>query len=374
MMKWKLMALVVSGLPRGRMAAMVRLLGDGSYSETRPEEVGHKKLAAQSIHGELCNVDEANLLDEEERCRLLNSMEEFFLEVDGIGGNGHKKPPRKGRKKSQTVQEIGVRGRFYIMDGTETTALESVVDDENGSTSFSREAKGNSSRIGGVSVKDVSVACPGNANHPLVGLSSSEKRTKIAAEHLLTPEGLEAVHGVTRNNGLNYVKASTSPPLPLATKMYHSQRNHRLRCALKHLYHEASMKEHTSDPMSPKLVQENVMLSSQVSLPKDLLHDSQSDEFLQKKDTCSLVTVREHDQILAQSSDLCLGNSRGYPSAVDFAGKFRDNSFPRPAPSVETATMGKMRSRYLSTTYSYPGNSGTPLGTMQQQNGSVHVV
>lgn len=38
-----------------------------------------------------------------ERCKTLNFKEDIGLELDG--GTGHKKPPRKGRKKSQTVRD-----------------------------------------------------------------------------------------------------------------------------------------------------------------------------------------------------------------------------------------------------------------------------
>ncbi|CAA6654216.1 unnamed protein product [Spirodela intermedia] len=47
------------------MAAMVRLLGNGNYPEITAEEAGHEKLAAQTIHWEFNEADEANLLEEE---------------------------------------------------------------------------------------------------------------------------------------------------------------------------------------------------------------------------------------------------------------------------------------------------------------------
>lgn len=36
-----------------------------------------------------------------ERCRTLNFSKDIILELDG--GTGHKKPPRKGKKKLQTA-------------------------------------------------------------------------------------------------------------------------------------------------------------------------------------------------------------------------------------------------------------------------------
>lgn len=48
------------------MAAMARLLAAESVSQTIAEDVGHQKLAAQYIHRELREADEANFLDEED--------------------------------------------------------------------------------------------------------------------------------------------------------------------------------------------------------------------------------------------------------------------------------------------------------------------
>lgn len=47
------------------MATMARLLEAGSLSQTVTEEAGRWTLAAQYIHRELIEADEANLLDEE---------------------------------------------------------------------------------------------------------------------------------------------------------------------------------------------------------------------------------------------------------------------------------------------------------------------
>ncbi|OVA15074.1 hypothetical protein BVC80_949g91 [Macleaya cordata] len=408
---------MVCTLGKGRMASMVRLLANGNFPEITAEEANHEKLAAQSIHRELLDADEANLLEEEdmhvfdrkpmtdplhlvccnacrkpvkasqyaahaERCRSLHSTDETFLELDG--GTGHKKPPRKGRKKLQAAHEnqattIGEQERSGSIDGDDTPASESNVDDLTGMTSFSREAKRNSASIDGASVMDGSRVSPGSTNYKAGVISSAEKRTKlIVAEHLLISEGLETACGVTTNVGIICQGALTYPPVPLATKMYNFQRSHRLRSALSRQYHESLTKEDCCDALDPKLVQGNAVPQSEVSLPKSLVLESQGDDMLQKvivqKDAYTLPAVRKPDQILAQSSELCLGTAGGYQSAMNFSNQFRDNNFSRSVLSVDTAPMGMMRNRYLPTTYSFPGNSGTSLGTLQQPNGSVPVI
>lgn len=47
-------------------------------------------------------------------------------------------------------------------------------------------------------------------------------------------------------------------PAPLATKMYYSQRNNRLRAALRHLYFQESSSELCTDVTSPKLSNETI--------------------------------------------------------------------------------------------------------------------
>ncbi|KAF5176595.1 Saga-associated factor [Thalictrum thalictroides] len=171
---------MVCTLGRGQMEAMVRLLANGSYVEITAEEVAHEKVAVQFMHRELHEADEANLLDEEDmhvfdckpmvdplhlvrcnnckkpvkasqyashadRCRSLKCLGEIFLELDS--GTGLKKPPRKGRKKSQTPHEnpamtLVDHERLRSMEGGDTVVSESV-NDKTGLTSFSREAKSN---------------------------------------------------------------------------------------------------------------------------------------------------------------------------------------------------------------------------------------
>ncbi|XP_077232572.1 uncharacterized protein LOC143869892 isoform X2 [Tasmannia lanceolata] len=387
---------MICTLVKGRMAAMVRLLAAGNFPELTTEEANLQKATSQSIRRELREADEANLLEEEdmhvfdckpltdplhlvccnackrpvkasqyaahaERCRSLNSTEDIGLELDG--GTGHKKPPRKGRKKLQTAPDnqgtaVGEQERSESIDVDDTAASESNMDDQAGmASSLSREAKRTSTSVDGAFVMNGSGVSPGCTDYSAGVMSPSKKRTRVATESLLVSDGQEMVCGVATEMGSSQ-EAQTYIPVPLATKIYHSQRNH-LRTALSHLYYEALEKEHGSDSLSPKLVQGNTMLSSQVSSPNNLLLEVQKDDLPQKKkDAYTMSVLRKPDQILAQSSELCLGSSGGCSSSVSFGNQFRDNGFSRSAVAVDTAPMGMTRTRYLPTPYSFPGNSG----------------
>ncbi|CAK9145516.1 unnamed protein product [Ilex paraguariensis] len=301
------------------MAAMARLLASGSVSQNVAEEVGHQKLAAQYILRELREADEANLLDEEdmhifdlrpmtdplhlvccnackkpvkasqyaahaEVCKSLNFAEEGISELDG--GTGHKKPPRKEKKKSSTAYA----GREY----------------------------------------------------PKRSSGGSEK-THDHEDQIQMPR---QVH--------DYCSLAKDIPVPLATKMFYSQRNHQLRCELTHLYYQASTKEHCGD-----LLKGNAM-PSWSSTPTKLSHEQRNNQ--QEKRQKQFPA----DQFLTQSSAVYLGKSGGYPPAMKLSNQFPVNNVIGPHTSV-----AMMQSNNLSKPYSF---AGRPLGTLQQPKGSVPVV
>jgi hypothetical protein len=68
-------------------------------------------------------------------------------------------------------------------------------------------------------------------------------------------------------------------------------------------------------------------------------------------------SVRSPDQILAQSSDVCLGKTGGFLSAGNFSNQFPVDNALRP----EAASVGLTRSKYVSKPYSFAGNSGSAL-------------
>ncbi|BBG93230.1 hypothetical protein Prudu_001176 [Prunus dulcis] len=166
-------------------------------------------------------------------------------------------------------------------------------------------------------------------------------------------KGVISVSEIPNDSALKYKKSGQALeccmpikdcPLPLATKVYYSQKSNRLRSALCHLYHEAvaSTKELCSDM---------ILIAKQ-------------------RDSQSLPSMRKPDQILAQNSEVCLGNSVGSLPDGDFSNQFPVDNVPIP----QVAGVGLTRSKILSKPYSFAGSSGQSLGTMQQQNGSVHVI
>ncbi|KAK4586861.1 hypothetical protein RGQ29_023863 [Quercus rubra] len=426
----------------GRMAVMARVLAAGSYSQTMAEEVGHLKLAAQSICRELREADEANLLDEEdmhvfglkpmseplhlvccnackkpvkasqyaahaELCRSLNCTEELVLELNGSTGN--RKPPRKEKKKLLTAYAnqatlVGEQEKSEPVDADDTAASEYQLGSQVRMASFAMDAKRNPARVDAAPMMDVSGVISGNMDHSACVMPPPTKRSKlITTAHGLLSNDLETASVVTKSTStLDVFPCRDSPkgtnsegempndcvigykkcgqihqsclptkdiPVPLATKIYYSQRNNRLRSALNHLYCEASTKKLCSDMPSSKTIQENTM-PLQVSSPRDSSAETMGDKLNRKGHTNTLSSVRSPDQILAQSSEVCLGKSGGYPSAGSFSNQFTVDNVLRPQP----APVGSMRSNYLSKPYSLAGNSGKPLGTMQQPNGSVPVI
>lgn len=68
-------------------------------------------------------------------------------------------------------------------------------------------------------------------------------------------------------------------------------------------------------------------------------------------------SVRSPDQILAQSSEVCLGKTGGLLSASNFSNQFPVDNALRP----EAASVGLTRSKYVSKSYSFAGNTGSAL-------------
>ncbi|KAK1318141.1 hypothetical protein QJS10_CPB04g00731 [Acorus calamus] len=363
---------MVCSIGRERMADTVRLLASGNIPEITSEEATHEKLAVQFIHRELNDADEANLLDEEdmhvfdsrpltdplhlvccnackkpikasqfaahaERCRSYSTAEDIALENDG--GTGHKKPPRKGRKKSQTAQDgqgtpIGEQERSESIDGDDVAVSESNVDEHVGMAS--------------------SVAQEGHSERLVAGREEPCGNAPVGFQ--------KSVRVVEHDSFANGCHPSGSP-VPLASKIYYSLGNRRLRISLGHLYREASEKEHL-DSVGPKILQGNSMMLPKVSSPNCMVGGANKVDMSKKEqnDACHLPSVRKPDQILAQSSELCLGASGGYPSAMGLQNPSRDSNFPKPA---DNGPAGMIRSTYPPGSYSFPGNQGTALGVMQ---------
>ncbi|KAM1103845.1 hypothetical protein EV1_012402 [Malus domestica] len=388
---------MVCPLGNGRMAVMARLLAGVNVSQSITEGVGHHKFAAQIICRELSEANEANLLDEEdmhvfglkpmddplhlvccnackkpvkasqyaahaELCRLLNSTQETTLELDG--SMGQRKPPRKERKKSSTAHAnqsalVGELERSESVDADDNSVSQFQLDGQIGMNPGSfMEAKMNSAYADATYMMDGSGVSPGNTNGSTSVTLPPTKRFKMIPGHQLplsddigtasavsklanrdSPKGaISALKYKKSGQALDCCLPIKDCPLPLATKVYYSQRGNRLRSDLSHLYHEA--------------------MASTEELCGDM------------RDSQPLPSLRKPDQILAQNSEVCLENSIGCLPDGDFSNQFPVDNVPRP----QVAGVGLARSKILSKPYSFAGNSGQSLGTMQQKTGSVPVI
>ncbi|KAM1083498.1 hypothetical protein ACFX13_022312 [Malus domestica] len=423
---------MVCSLGSGRMAVMARLLAGGTVSQSITEDVGHQKFAAQIICRELSEANEANLLDEEdmhvfglkpmddplhlepydflhtvidtdydfvvsrkvccnackkpvkasqyvahaELCRSLNSMQETTLELDG--SMGQRKPPKKERKKLSIAHSnqstlVGELERSESIDADDITVSRFQLDGKMGMNPGSfMEAKMNSAYADVTIMMDGSGVSPGNTNGSTSVMLPPTKRFKmVAGQQLPLSDDIGTASAVSklastqdacpyRDSPKGAIPASEIPypalkykksgqalecclpikdcPLPLATKVYYSQRCNRLRSDLSHLYHEA--------------------MASTEELCSDM------------RDSQHLPSLRKPDQILAQNSEVCLGNSVGCQPDGDFSNQLPVDNVPRP----EVASVRLTRSKILSKPYSFAGNSGQSLGIMQQKTGSIHVI
>ncbi|KAM0962810.1 hypothetical protein ACFX2A_022365 [Malus domestica] len=402
---------MVCSLESGRMAVMARLLAGGTVSQSITEDVGHQKFAAQIICRELSEANEANLLDEEdmhvfglkpmddplhlvccnackkpvkasqyvahaELCRSLNSMQETTLELDG--SMGQRKPPKKERKKLSIAHSdqstlVGELERSESIDADDITVSRFQLDGKMGMNPGSfMEAKMNSAYADVTIMMDGSGVSPGNTNGSTSVILPPTKRFKmVAGQQLPLSDDIGTASAVSklastqdacpyRDSPKGAIPASEIPypalkykksgqalecclpikdcPLPLATKVYYSQRCNRLRSDLSHLYHEA--------------------MASTEELCSDM------------RDSQHLPSLRKPDQILAQNSEVCLGNLVGCQPDSDFSNQLPVDNVPRP----EVASVRLTRSKILSKPYSFARNSGQSLGIMQQKTGSVHVI
>ncbi|PIN16044.1 hypothetical protein CDL12_11313 [Handroanthus impetiginosus] len=376
---------MVCSIARGKMTALSRLLDAGSVSQTVTEGVGHQKLAAQYIRRELREADEANLLDEEdmhifglrpmtdpldlvccnackkpikasqyaahaELCKSLSSVAESNLELDGPMVN--RKPPRKERKKlliAQTKKAASVKEpkKFEPVDSDAIAASESHVDEKIQMTSFpeaKRNMRLNSTRImNGSGVSPYNMDCLED-----VTKHSSNPLKRTAAESPPNPG----------NKNLCKTAAEVLPyiPAPLATKIYYSQGNHHLRTAICHMFFEESNKDLRSEVSNLEALQVNAA-PTQTSSPSNVFHEQVGN---QQRDDHFSHPAQTPDQILAASSDFYVGKSGGF------------------VPSMNTATQltmnGNLGPHYKSNSYPFAAKAGNPLGTVQQESGSVPVV
>lgn len=139
-------------------------------------------------------------------------------------------------------------------------------------------------------------------------------------------------------------------PVPLATKVYYSQRNQRLRSAVRYMYSETSNERHSNEFTSAKICQPNadrILTSSPNSYCSDQFTDYQQDK---EVDNC-LYSAHKQDKILSQSSELNC-KSGGFPPDMNISDQFPVNNVLGPQ-----TTLGKMTSNYFSNSYSFADSS-----------------
>ncbi|GAB4843553.1 hypothetical protein Ancab_013516 [Ancistrocladus abbreviatus] len=341
-----------------KMAVMARLLAAGSFSQTMTEEVGHQKLVAQYIHRELNEADEANLLDEEdmhvfdlkpmtdplhlvccnacrkpvkasqyaahaELCRSLSSLEELFPEPNG--GTGNKKARRKDRKKSISAN--------------------------------------NPISVTFVAMEDTSPASPGKSCNSAAVLMPPTKRSKLIAADIVQPlVGIVAADSVS--NIISSEKTVSYVPAPLATKVYYSQRNNRLRAAISHMYYNTPASGRCCGMTSPKTLETDVAASrgfSTKTVPHDEYHEHAEKGYSQFSPA-----AQNPDQMFVRNLEVGLGRSRGCQQPNDYLIQSPSNDV-----ASQTPPAGTTISRYISKPHSF---TGTSLATMQRSNGRVPVV
>ncbi|XP_010036727.1 uncharacterized protein LOC104425655 isoform X3 [Eucalyptus grandis] len=382
----------------GKMAVLARVLAGGGFSSTAEEEVSHQKLLAQHIFKEFREADEANLLDEEDMhvygltpmadqlhlvrcnackkpikasqymahadtCRLLNSTQEAVLEPNGTGRG--KRPPRKEKKKSTTPKQgltVGEQGNYEFVKNTITVESQFRYNGNQQSPSLCLEVKGNSASQLVSRSKDDPGVIPKNADESASQMHPPVKRSRlIAGENMSETDDQETDSGITRSRDLqkesfpeqeaksgcasgykNPLQSYTNSqltqgtPSPLATKIYYSQRNNRLRSAISHLYY----------------------MTSTDGLLDDLeLRDAQPSPLLQEPDPVLPKSSSLHSDISAVS--LPPSRVSNYLSA---------DAALRP----QDAPIQLMKGRTFPNGYSFAGDSGKPL-SVQQPDGSVSV-
>ncbi|KAK7331322.1 hypothetical protein VNO77_25544 [Canavalia gladiata] len=418
----------------GRMEVMARLLAAGSFSQTMADDFARPKSAAEYICRELRDADEANLLHEAdmhvygerpmtdplrlvccnickkpikdsqfaahaELCRSLKLTEQTTLELDGCTGN--RKPPRKEKKKLSTscaTTAVGERRRSGSVDNINTAVSQSHLNSQIRVTPFPNEVKvpislGHSTCVDAASMMDTGIHL-GNRDHPASIMNPPTKRHKLmACTHLPVLESLGTESGVTKavdftdgitrkdllertisehgdpnhkNLGQVHMQhrhvIKNDFPAPLATKIYYSQRTNRLRATIRHLYFQDLSEELCTDVACPK-TSDAEMVASQDSSQRDPSFDQMDD--VHKRRT----PAQKSDHILAKNSEICLVKAESLP------GGGLSNQFLLDNVSKSAAThVGLTRSNFIPTSFSFTSNTGNPLGTMQQPNGSVPVI
>ncbi|KAF1890940.1 hypothetical protein Lal_00037511 [Lupinus albus] len=320
---------------------------------------------------------------------------------------GNRKSARKAKKKLYTscasilkinqATEVGDRRMSDTVDNIDIVVSKSHLNSQIRVTSFSFEAKGHSTFVDAAFMMDETRIIPGNRDHPAsIMHPPTESHKVITSRHLSLPEShrtksgvtkfVNFTDGITRNNLLEGTVSehgcpnhknigpvheqhvtNNDYPAPLATKIYYSQRNNRLRAAIRHLYFQELSEDMCNDAVSPN-ASHGEKVAFQDPCQKDPSFD-QIDNVINKSHLPTLCSAQNSGHILAKSSEVCLLKAGALPSG-GLSNQFLVDNVSRSA----ATHVGLMRSNFLPKSYAFANNSGNPLGTMQQPNGSVPVI
>ncbi|KAK2438811.1 hypothetical protein QL285_023547 [Trifolium repens] len=414
------------------MEVMARLLAAGSFSQTVADDFARQKSAAEYIYRQLREADEANLLSEEdmhvygerpmtdplklvccnnckkpvkdsqfaahtELCRSLKLTEKTCLELDG--NTGHQKPPRKQRKKlSNSCATTAVAERRSEFVGNVDTAMsQSHLKSQIRGTPCSTKVKDAASKL-----DDTGINCGNKVLQASVMYPPTKRHKLSASTHLDVLERHRTESGVTKTGSLideitgkDLVEKTVSEhgdpvrqnvgqvqvhmqqqhvmtndfPAPLATKIYYSQRTNRLRAAIRHMYFENLSEELCTDGSGQKISSHEEMVALQDSSQGDPSFEQMNNVLNKESHSAMTYSTQKPDPILAKSSEICLLKAGGVPSG-GLSNQFILDNVSRSA----ATNVGLTKGNFLPKAYSFASNTGNPLGTMQQTNGSVPVI
>ncbi|KAJ1265585.1 hypothetical protein BS78_08G087300 [Paspalum vaginatum] len=326
-----------------KMASVLKLVMMENH--TTPDDVIHEMTAAQVLQKQLFNAHEPNLLDE-------NDMHIFGSKpmadpLDLVCCNTCKKPVKASQYAVHTEQC----------------------------------SSGKVNTIDSMGVDNGSPTKPPKKGRKIKLISNGHQKVHIKVKAKAQPESKNGVTSFELDNGhlskvqpLGYTGLNTSvdsaatvnvpkshprdAPVPLATKMYHSQGNYRLRLELGQLYRDSCV-EHLSSHTAKNLSQENGLVGSQVSPCDNSAFPS------------SQKSLIPQPKLLASTSELCSGIPQQLPASRP--NQSHGTKTERADAQASTVKNGGSRSRGNKATVPHSRNKGSKKA-QQQANGRVHVI
>ncbi|PNY08880.1 hypothetical protein L195_g005417 [Trifolium pratense] len=372
------------------MEVMARLLTAGSFSQTAADDSARQKSAAEYIYRQLREADEANLLSEEDMHVYGERPMTDPLKL--VCCNNCKKPVKDSQFAAHTVAE---RRSSEFVGNVDTAMSQSHLNGQIRGTPCSTKVKDAASKL-----DDTGINCGNRVLQASVMHPPTKRHKLTASTHLDVLEGHRTESGVTKTvsltdgiTGKDLVEKTVSEhgdpvhqnvgqvhmqqqhvmtndfPAPLATKIYYSQRTNRLRAAIRHMYFENLSEELCTDGAGQKTSSHGEMVALQDSSQEDPSFEQMNNVPNKESHSAMTYSTQKSDHILAKSSEVCLLKAGGAPSG-GLSNQFILDNVPRSA----ATNVGLTKGNFLPKAYSFASNTGNPLGTMQQTNGSVPVV